>query len=64
MGFPPLPFTFSLGSSAPTRQTKGGEVRIADSGNFIVSKTIAAALVTLRSGGLRAMHWHPNADEW
>jgi oxalate decarboxylase len=64
MGFPPHPFTFSLGSSAPTRQTKGGEVRIADSGNFIVSKTIAAALVTLRPGGLREMHWHPNADEW
>ena len=47
MGFPPHPFTFSLGSSAPTRQTKGGEVRIADSSNFLVSKTIAAALVTL-----------------
>ncbi|MDQ6702710.1 MAG: oxalate decarboxylase family bicupin [Pseudomonadota bacterium] len=64
MGFPPHPFTFPLGSSAATRQTKGGEVRIADSRNFIVSKTIAAALVTLRPGGLREMHWHPNADEW
>jgi oxalate decarboxylase len=21
-------------------------------------------LVTLRPGGLREMHWHPNADEW
>jgi oxalate decarboxylase len=63
-GFPPYPFTFSLGSAAPTRQTKGGEVRIADSSNFIVSKTIAAALVTLRPGALREMHWHPNADEW
>ena len=50
MGPPPHPFTFSLGSSAPTRQTKGGEVRIADSSNFIVSKTIAAALVTLHPG--------------
>jgi oxalate decarboxylase len=64
MGFPPQPFTFSLRSSAPTRQTKGGEVRIADSSNFHVSKTIAAALVTLHPGGLREMHWHPNADEW
>ncbi|MGB6174856.1 MAG: cupin domain-containing protein [Methylocella sp.] len=64
MGSPPHPFTFPLGSSAPTRQTRGGEVRIADSGNFIVSKTVAAALVTLRPRGLREMHWHPNADEW
>ena len=63
-GFPPNPFTFSLGSMPPTRQTKGGEARIADSRNFIVSKTIAAALVTLRPGALRGMHWHPNADEW
>jgi oxalate decarboxylase len=63
-GFPPNPFTFSLGSMPPTRQTKGGEVRIADSRNFIVSKTIAAALVTVHPGGLREMHWHPNADEW
>ena len=63
-GPPPHPFTFSLGSSAPVRQTQGGEVRIADSRNFLVSKTIAAALVTLRPGGLREMHWHPNADEW
>jgi oxalate decarboxylase len=62
-GFPPNPFTFSLGSMPPTRQTKGGEV-IADSRNFVVSKTIAAALVTVRPGGLREMHWHPNADEW
>jgi oxalate decarboxylase len=63
-GSPPHSFTFSLGSAAPTRQTKGGEVRIADSNNFTASTTIAAALVTLRPGGLREMHWHPNADEW
>jgi oxalate decarboxylase len=64
MGSPPHPFSFALGSMPPTRQTKGGEVRIADSNNFAVSTTIAAALVTLRPGGLREMHWHPNADEW
>jgi oxalate decarboxylase len=63
-GAPPRPFTYSLGSAAPTRRTKGGEVRIADSNNFFVAKTIAAALVTVHPGGLREMHWHPNADEW
>jgi len=61
---PPQPFTFSLGSSNPTRETKGGQVRIADSSNFAVSTTISAALITVRPGGLREMHWHPNADEW
>jgi oxalate decarboxylase len=45
-------------------QTAGGEVRITDSTNFPVSTTIAAALVDVAPGGLRELHWHPNADEW
>ncbi len=42
----------------------GGTVRITDSSNFPVSKTIAAALVEIEPGGLRELHWHPNNDEW
>jgi oxalate decarboxylase len=63
-GAPRYPFTFSLKSSAPAKDTKGGKLWLADSSNFHVSTTIAAALVTLRPGALREMHWHPNADEW
>ena len=63
-GNPPNPFVFSLGGMAPNRETKSGAVRIADSRNFHVSKTIATARVTIRPGGMREMHWHPNADEW
>lgn len=29
-----------------------------------VSSTIATVIVTLRPGGLRELHWHPNADKW
>jgi oxalate decarboxylase len=60
----PNPSTFALSSMPPTRKTAGGEARIADSRNFKASQTIAAALVTIHPGGLREMHWHPNADEW
>jgi oxalate decarboxylase len=63
-GLPTHPFIFSLGSLPPARQTKGGSVQIADSRNFNVSTTVAAALVTVKPGGLRELHWHPNADEW
>jgi oxalate decarboxylase len=63
-GPPPLRSTFQLNEVAPTRQTKGGMVQIADSSNFKASKTIAAAVVTIHPGGMRDMHWHPNADEW
>jgi oxalate decarboxylase len=45
-------------------EVAGGRVRITDSRNFPVSKTIAAALVEVEPGGLRELHWHPNADEW
>jgi oxalate decarboxylase len=48
----------------PTKVTTGGEVRIVDSSTFKASTTIAMAMVTVRPGGLRELHWHPNADEW
>jgi oxalate decarboxylase len=60
----PHPFIFSLGDLAPVRRTRGGSVQIADSRNFTVSKTVAAALVTVKPGAMRELHWHPNADEW
>ena len=63
-GVPPHPFVFSLSDLPPTKKTQGGMVQIADSSNFFVSKTVAAALVTVRPGGMRELHWHPNADEW
>ncbi len=63
-GKPPNPFVFRPADMPPTRETKSGTVRIADSTNFLVSKTIAATQVTIKPGGVRAMHWHPNADEW
>ncbi|MEN7530515.1 MULTISPECIES: cupin domain-containing protein [unclassified Cupriavidus] len=63
-GPPALPVTFSLSDSVPVRKTRSGQVQIADSRNFHISKNIAAALVTVHPGGLRELHWHPNADEW
>ena len=46
------------------KKTSGGEVRIADSTNFPLSKTVAAAHAIIEPGALREMHWHPMADEW
>jgi oxalate decarboxylase len=63
-GAPPHPFIFPMSSMAPTRQSRGGSVQVVDSRNFNVSKTVAAALVTVKPGAMRELHWHPNADEW
>ena len=60
----PYEYTFKLSTMAPTQQTKSGEVRIVDSRNFPASKNIAAALVRIKPGGMRELHWHPNASEW
>jgi oxalate decarboxylase len=63
-GAPSEPFTSPMASLPANKATRGGSVRIVDSSNFPVSKTIAAALVTVHPGGMRELHWHPNADEW
>jgi oxalate decarboxylase len=57
-------YTFHMKAMEPTRSSKGGEVRIVDSSCFPVSTHIAAALVTLKPGGLRELHWHPTSSEW
>jgi oxalate decarboxylase len=60
---PPLSYTWHMHAQEPTK-TPGGQVRITDSRNFTVSQRIASALVEIEPGGMRELHWHPNADEW
>lgn len=60
----PQQYTFKMASMNPTVKNAGGEVRIVDSSNFPASTTIAAGLVRLKPGGIRELHWHPNASEW
>jgi oxalate decarboxylase len=60
----PYQYTFRMEAMAPTRQTRGGEIRVVDSHTFPASKNITGALATIKPGGLREMHWHPNASEW
>ncbi len=52
-----------MNSRSPT-QTSGGTVRIADTRNFPISTGIAAALVEVKPGHMREIHWHPLDDEW
>src|SRR6202171_3271286 len=57
-------FAFRTMEMPPTKRTKGGEVRIVDSSTFKASTNVVMAMVTVHPGGLRELHWHPNADEW
>lgn len=60
----PIQYTFKMAATTPIQKSKGGEARVVDSRNFPVSKKVAAALVTIKPGAMRELHWHPNASEW
>ncbi len=57
-------FIFEATSMTPTVKNKAGEAKVIDSRIFPVSTKIAAAIVTVKPGGMRELHWHPNASEW
>lgn len=42
----------------------GGSQRVVTQQEFPISKTISGSLLEIEPGGLRELHWHPNADEW
>lgn len=61
-GSVPNTFSHRMLAQKPIR-TKGGSVRISDSSTFPAATTIAGAFVEVEPGGMRELHWHPNADE-
>ena len=64
LGASPIDFAFRTTQSAPSKRVKNGEARVIDSSSFKIAQGIAAAVVTVKPGGMRELHWHPNADEW
>ena len=42
----------------------GGTIRLVSQREFPISTTMTGALMRIKPGGLRELHWHPNADEW
>ena len=53
-----------MAAMKPTLSPPGGDARVVDLTNFPISTGIAAAMVTIKPGAMREMHWHPNASEW
>ncbi|MCW2994925.1 MAG: oxalate decarboxylase [Conexibacter sp.] len=62
-GSVPQSFVHRMHQQEPIK-APGGQVRVTDSSNFPISRTIAGALVEIEPGAMRELHWHPNADEW
>jgi oxalate decarboxylase len=58
-----FPHKFRLGVHRPA-VFAGGEERIVSVVEFPIQTTVSASLLDLKPGGVRELHWHPNADEW
>jgi oxalate decarboxylase len=60
----PLSHRYPLMAQQPNARYAGGEERRVSAREFPISKTITGAIVDLKPGALRELHWHPNANEW
>ncbi len=61
---PPQTHRYQMLAQPPHGVYKGGREWRVDSTKFEISKTITGVILELDPGGLRELHWHPNADEW
>lgn len=55
---------FDLKALPPRIARDGSELRVASAKEFPASFNMTGAIIHLEPGAMRAMHWHPNADEW
>ena len=57
------PHKFSLRNVQPV-VFSGGDIRIVSQKEFPINSSLTSALMTVKPGAFRELHWHPNADEW
>ena len=61
---PPNTHKFRMLAQEPHSVHKGGREWRVGADRFPISKTVTGVILDLEPGGLRELHWHPNADEW
>ena len=61
---PPETHKYPLLSQEPHSIHRYGREWRVGAGRFPVSQTMTGVVLDLEPGGLRELHWHPNADEW
>ncbi len=59
---PTLDYTFHA-SEYPATKYSGGSIKMIDRNQF-PETTMSALVIEVEPGGMREMHWHPDADEW
>jgi oxalate decarboxylase len=61
---PPSTHRYRMLAQEPHSVHKFGREWRVGAERFPVSQTITGVVLDLEPGGLRELHWHPNADEW
>ncbi len=61
---PPDTHKFRMLEQEPHSIHAGGREWRVGADLFPISRTITGVILDLEPGGLRELHWHPNADEW
>jgi oxalate decarboxylase len=59
-----FPHKYSLDAVPPILDSPGGKLRVVTQKEFPIQNSVSGATMLLNPGGLRELHWHPNADEW
>ncbi|KAK0121740.1 hypothetical protein ONS95_010026 [Cadophora gregata] len=57
-------YSYHLSKADPTITTAGGSVKIIDPKTFPIASKFSAAIVTIKPGAIREIHWHTTSDEW
>ena len=61
---PPETFRYRMLAQEPHSIHEFGREWRVGSNRFPISQTMTGVILDLEPGGLRELHWHPNADEW
>jgi len=57
-------YTYHSSLKPNDHETPGGSVKIIDPTIFPLASQFSAAVVTIKPGALREIHWHTSSDEW
>jgi oxalate decarboxylase len=61
---PPKAHKYRMMAQEPSSIHKYGREWRVGSAHFPISQTVTGVVLDINPGGLRELHWHPNADEW
>lgn len=57
-------YTYHASLASPNHVTEGGTVTVIDPLVFPIASKFSAAIVTIKPGAIREIHWHTTSDEW